>query len=304
MELHTQYSVTEHMKIFILIDIENQHDMEVLTKIEYHYSLVFELHAFYSSNFKLPSKTIKIFDILKCTLHVAKTSLPNAADVILIEFLSKIKQSGNKVIVLSNDKVIHTATSEFNDYYNIDVCNTNSFDNVLDSVIDESHIPDYPKLLIACRRGDLQVVEELIRDGVDIDSHLTMIRTDDDEAVDYEITSLLIACEYGQIDVIKFLISKGANIEVCNSSDYTPLMIMVSQGCTEIVELLIKSGANVNSVSITGYRPNRYMGRTETISNALSIATNKKDEEMIKLLKVNGANLNRTGTKFDPRMYY
>jgi ankyrin repeat protein len=294
------------MKITVLLDIENQHDMKIIKRAKdecYSHDIKFDLQVFHSPSFDIPRKSVEILEYCNCTVHVSKTSLSDAADIILIRYLISVQKSERRILVLSNDKVIHTAVAEFNDDYNIDVFNTDSFGDTLDDILQECSIPDYPMLMIAARRNDLQKAKELIKNGCDVDSYIRMMDTSDDEIREYCNNSLLIACENGYADLVKLLVSNGANLDISDESDYTPLMISVSKNYIGIVELLLGAGANANSLAISGYRLDRYMPRYETAKNALSIAIACKHEEIVSLLLRYGANTDGTYTKRDPRLY-
>ncbi len=91
------------------------------------------------------------------------------------------------------------------------------------------------KLLIAAQDSDLQVVTELIRQGMPADT------------VDPAGNSLLmITARYGHVDMAQLLLILKANVHHRNAVGDTPLMFSAMGGSVEVARVLLKNGAKVN----------------------------------------------------------
>lgn len=92
---------------------------------------------------------------------------------------------------------------------------------------------DRTPLTVACHLGDLNIVEELIKAGADVNLR------------DNTHKPLTLACEEGHVGVVKLLIKAGANINVKDGS-VTALTASCELGYIGIVDELLTSGADVN----------------------------------------------------------
>ncbi len=117
-------------------------------------------------------------------------------------------------------------------------------------------------LIIASKNGYTQIAELLINNGANID-----------ETSDDENTALMIASGNGHEDIVKLLIDKGANVNSKDNQETTALMFALAGGHNEIAKLLISKGADVNARNIHG-RP---------------VLNYARDSAIIKLLKEHGA---------------
>jgi len=88
-------------------------------------------------------------------------------------------------------------------------------------------------LILAVKKGDIDVVEYLLDRGVDIDHSNTSGNT-----------ALLWASYYGNVDMVKLLLDMGANIDKVNNVGTSSLMWGVRRNNIEIVEYLLEKGAN------------------------------------------------------------
>tara|TARA_Y100001935_G_C17264486_1_gene488361 strand:- start:474 stop:1130 length:657 start_codon:yes stop_codon:yes gene_type:complete len=89
---------------------------------------------------------------------------------------------------------------------------------------------------------------------------------------------ILIAAKNGNKDkdVVKFLKSNKADFESTDKNGNTPLIIAVTQGNNRLAHHLIEYGSSINAIDKNG-------------KTSLDIAEKMKDNELIKLLKRNGA---------------
>ena len=124
-------------------------------------------------------------------------------------------------------------------------------------------------LMVACQKGNKEIVEKLLLKGANPNLKDNQLNT-----------ALHFATETGSQEIVRMLINKKASI-TSNMNDITPLHIATKKvsGNKEIVLLLINNGATINQKSkITGETP---------FINAL----NTGNLELINLLVLNGANI-------------
>jgi ankyrin repeat protein len=176
-------------------------------------------------------------------------------------------------------------------------------------------------LSAACRGGDLEKTEELVKKGADVNgeiiAHVKNKKTQKLEKLKSNI--LIETIKHQQQDIIKYLIKNGADINKSNSKGVTPLMFAimyfpqkleivefmlnhqanlkvkdkagntpltgaVGAGRAAAVKLLMKHGANVNAPTRKGLTP-------------LMLAVASNNPEMFKLLLENGADMNKRHPK-------
>ncbi|XP_034381298.1 kinase D-interacting substrate of 220 kDa B isoform X1 [Cyclopterus lumpus] len=104
----------------------------------------------------------------------------------------------------------------------------------VDSRSDNGQTP----LMVAAEQGHLEIVQELIRRG-------SNVNLDDVDCW----TALISAAKEGQIEVVRELLENNANLEHRDMGGWTALMWGAYKGRTEVVQLLLEKGANPN---ITG----------------------------------------------------
>ncbi len=166
-----------------------------------------------------------------------------------------------------------------------------------------------PDLFRTIVDGDTNAVEKLITSGTDLNQQNELGRT-----------PLIVACLYKDVEMAKYLISKDVDINIKANNGVTALLAVASHS-RELTELLISKGADIKakseegglftqctigiltgSVSIelaeillskgadieeaTNSDPD-YKGYTPLI-----MASNMNNEELIKFLIKNGANVN------------
>jgi ankyrin repeat protein len=132
---------------------------------------------------------------------------------------------------------------------------------------DNSDLPVIAALHIACARGDILSVTELLEFGLDVNVENTGKRP------------LHNACFYGQKEIVSLLLEKRADLTLKNESrGGTPLHLACVMNYGEIAELLLGSGADINAQDNDGNTP-------------LHLACEMSYLEMTRSLLGNGANL-------------
>ncbi|XP_058470993.1 kinase D-interacting substrate of 220 kDa B isoform X3 [Solea solea] len=104
----------------------------------------------------------------------------------------------------------------------------------VDSRSDNGQTP----LMVAAEQGNLEIVQELIRRGANVN-------LDDSDCW----TALISAAKEGHIEVVRELLENNANLEHRDMGGWTALMWAAYKGCTDVAQLLLDKGANPN---ITG----------------------------------------------------
>uniref|UniRef100_UPI0037E7D658 kinase D-interacting substrate of 220 kDa B isoform X1 n=1 Tax=Semicossyphus pulcher TaxID=241346 RepID=UPI0037E7D658 len=104
----------------------------------------------------------------------------------------------------------------------------------VDSRSDNGQTP----LMVASEQGNLEIVQELIRRGANVN-------LDDVDCW----TALISAAKEGHIEVVRELLENNANLEHRDMGGWTALMWAAYKGRTDVAQLLLEKGANPN---ITG----------------------------------------------------
>ncbi|XP_059209212.1 kinase D-interacting substrate of 220 kDa B isoform X1 [Centropristis striata] len=104
----------------------------------------------------------------------------------------------------------------------------------VDSRSDNGQTP----LMVAAEQGNLEIVQELIRRGANVN-------LDDVDCW----TALISASKEGHIEVVRELLENNANLEHRDMGGWTAVMWGAYKGRTDVVQLLLEKGANPN---ITG----------------------------------------------------
>lgn len=87
----------------------------------------------------------------------------------------------------------------------------------------------------AVRRGDVQVVGELLRVGIDVDARDR-----------HGQTALMLAARRGHGEIVAQLIEAGADLNVVAKYNLTALMLAIVAGHTAVARLLIQAGADLD----------------------------------------------------------
>lgn len=122
---------------------------------------------------------------------------------------------------------------------------------------------------IACVKGHLDIVRELLNNGANVNSR----------SWKWGDTALHRACILGHTQIVEELINRGANINIRNNNCWmTPLENAINFGYLQCCRLLINAGAKVNEI-------NQNYGSTPLIE-----ACNKGNYDIVELLLNSGAN--------------
>ncbi|MEK1893054.1 MAG: ankyrin repeat domain-containing protein [Rhizobium sp.] len=151
----------------------------------------------------------------------------------------------------------------------------------------------------AARDGDLDVISQLLSQGVDIDSRnesretalieaalsgqtkiaavLIEASADIEARNDRGFTALHAAAYSGSAEIAALLLDRGAKVDALSKHKITPLHVAAEENQAAVAELLIARGAAVEAIQAYGYTP-------------LSRATFMKSTQVMILLKKHGAN--------------
>lgn len=130
-------------------------------------------------------------------------------------------------------------------------------------------------LHIAVGNGNIAAIKILLSRGADINSKARE-----------GSTPLLLAITDDNAKIAKILIENGADVNLAMDQGMTPLIAAVMTGHVDIVKILLNKGVNINA-KVQGY-------------TALDVATSKKNDKIIKLLKTaSGKNVTSQSKKKD-----
>lgn len=157
---------------------------------------------------------------------------------------------------------------------------------------------DAEALDAAARRGDVAQVKALLDKGVNVNSKFR-----------YETTALFYACDRGNVEMVKLLLERGAEVNLRDKFyNSTPLNWASSpasveeptEAHVEIVKLLLEKGAQGADQVLVGAARSGNLAmvkvvldrgglKPETLTAALSTATNNKHEAIAEALRAAGA---------------
>jgi Zn-dependent protease with chaperone function len=133
-------------------------------------------------------------------------------------------------------------------------------------------IDSTPPLIDAVVQGDLIKVNELLQEGVELDTQ------------DFDgWTALHWAVQDSNVDVTQAILGAGANPNI--EDDYyggVPLMTAASNGDTEIVTLLLQAGADINHQDYDGWTPLMYAvsnGQIDTVQALLAAGASTEHQD-------------------------
>lgn len=97
------------------------------------------------------------------------------------------------------------------------------------------------RLMGAASDGDKKLVQELLKDGADVN-----VRDWD------ELTALIPASSSGQLEIVKLLLKEGADVNAADKDGITALMEASIMGHTKVVDHLLSNGASVDATAKSG----------------------------------------------------
>lgn len=150
----------------------------------------------------------------------------------------------------------------------------------------------------AAREGDLDVISQLLSQGVDVNGRdesretalieaalsgqtriaamLIEANADTEARNDRGFTALHAAAYSGSVEIATLLLDHGAEVDALSKQKITPLHVAAEENQAAVAELLIARGAKVEAIQAYGYTP-------------LSRATFMKSAQVMALLKKHGA---------------
>lgn len=160
----------------------------------------------------------------------------------------------------------------------------------------------YTQLQLAASRGEIELIKEILDQGVDIN-----------ETNKHGKTALMLAAGNGRVEATKLLLERSAVIDAQEIDGMTALMMAASDGKTETVKLLVENGANVNITnnygatamtnaaffnhpeSVKAILSSKQKVSSETTENALLIASGLGLGDIIQMLVDYGVDVNARG---------
>ncbi|XP_063436893.1 ankyrin repeat domain-containing protein 50-like [Mytilus trossulus] len=101
-------------------------------------------------------------------------------------------------------------------------------------------------LMLAARRGHLEVVTYLVTHGSQLEATDTMGRR----------TPLMLAAEWGHLEVVTYLVTQGGQLDATDTrAGRTPLMLAAVRGHLEVVTYLVTHGSQLDATSKWGRTP-------------------------------------------------
>ena len=103
-------------------------------------------------------------------------------------------------------------------------------------------------LHVACRKGDLKMMQLLLKCGADANIHHVGL-----------VPPIVDACAYNKVDATRLLIDSGADIYHSEGKHFQlhpiPLAVACEHGFVEVTRLLLEHGADVNATDFSGDTP-------------------------------------------------
>jgi ankyrin repeat protein len=152
----------------------------------------------------------------------------------------------------------------------------------------------YTDLMIATMDGNLPLVRELIKSGVDLN-----------EFSEYSgAPALLMACEHGELEIVRALIEGGADVTALDINGYTALMHASERGDLNILKLVLEAVSDTYELDleVQDYVNKATPDEDERASGFTALMFADKKEIVRELIK-SGADVNHaTRGKFTPLM--
>lgn len=137
----------------------------------------------------------------------------------------------------------------------------------------DSHLNSFSPLVVACQRGDPDIVMALLQAGA-IVNHNTASG----------ISPLALCAANTSLQVVEQLLARDANVEAADDNGQTPLMWAAARGRVDIIPLLLAKGAALNRTTLKGFTP-------------LFFAMTSGNAEATKLLIEAGADITHRGPR-------
>jgi len=139
--------------------------------------------------------------------------------------------------------------------------------------------PDQPRidaLVMACKEGDFDFVQTLIKSGIDVNS-----------IGSNGFTPLMMATSHDEEKIVSYLLKQGADVNK-SYNGWTALIEAADEGAVKSMKLLLNAGADVNYY------------RTFDSQTAISMAASEGNLECLELLLDYGADMNGVGRSVPP----
>ena len=125
-----------------------------------------------------------------------------------------------------------------------------------------------PSIHEAARRGNLEMIRQLLSHGQNVDQPDTQ-----------ELTALVFATTHGHEEIVKFLLEHGAQVNRPGRAGWTALHAAARHGHIPCINRLLQAGADLEAIWLEGETP-------------LKMAVTYADPQTVTFLIDHGANLN------------
>lgn len=155
-----------------------------------------------------------------------------------------------------------------------DIATFNSQQDLIDILITKKHVKlEAVKLWCAARNGNLEIVEQQIKQGVDLNASIANYA---------DSTALIQAIAFGHFSIVSVLVNNGVDVNKADKDEVSPLYYSLGYAGQpiqpNIVKFLVSKGANVSQSMYDGDTP-------------LHMASYKASVGAMKLLLNHGANV-------------
>ncbi len=99
------------------------------------------------------------------------------------------------------------------------------------------------KLLEACKLGDSNAVEEMLKNGADLNA----------KSPTMGFSGLMLACIYGHLSVVTLLVNQKVDLFQKSKNGHTAFTCAAAYGHISILEKLLEAGANINEQDNFGH---------------------------------------------------